>query len=105
MSRTAVCSNLWPARVYPLHLFMVVVVLLATPSVDMSWRALPANLTLTQAWFPDVYVVFSFAGVAWSLSCEAFFYALFPFVNQWAAKMRRPLRVASAVVALVLACG
>ncbi|MFF1871448.1 acyltransferase family protein [Kitasatospora herbaricolor] len=40
--------------------------------------AAAANLLLLQAWVPDADWFFSLNTPAWSISCEAFFYALFP---------------------------
>lgn len=37
-------------------------------------------LFVVQSWVPHYTVYFGWNGVAWSLCCEAFFYALFPFV-------------------------
>lgn len=37
-------------------------------------------VTATQAWFPSLFPVWNFGG-SWSLSVEAFFYALFPFLR------------------------
>jgi peptidoglycan/LPS O-acetylase OafA/YrhL len=38
------------------------------------------SIFLVQAWFPGSYPVYSYNSVAWSLSCEAFFYALLPLL-------------------------
>ncbi|MCX5015216.1 acyltransferase [Streptomyces sp. NBC_00555] len=59
------------------------------------------GLFLLQAWVPDVNWFFSFNTPAWSISCEAFFYALFPALL--ALTMRIPARRLRAVwVAVVL---
>ena len=39
------------------------------------------TLLLVQAWVPDPSVYWGWNSVAWSLSCEAFFYVLFPLVS------------------------
>jgi peptidoglycan/LPS O-acetylase OafA/YrhL len=39
-----------------------------------------ATLALVQAWIPSEHYFIGMNGVSWSLSCEAFFYALFPFL-------------------------
>ncbi|MGH3914602.1 MAG: acyltransferase family protein [Pseudonocardiaceae bacterium] len=39
-----------------------------------------ANLFLVQAWIPDPDYVLSVDGINWSVSCELFFYLLFPFL-------------------------
>jgi peptidoglycan/LPS O-acetylase OafA/YrhL len=98
------------ARIYPLHLatlvamgVMAAVALALGMSVDpnvLSWGALPANLTLTQAW--------GFAPVAgwnhpsWSISAEWFAYLTFPAFAAAAAAMRRWPGVAVAGALAVL---
>ncbi len=81
-------SFLWNrlARVYPLHLatmFGLIALALAATSagivVDehlLSWRSLPANLLMLQAWglSPDA----AFNHPAWSISAEWFAYVSFP---------------------------
>ena len=101
-------SFLWArlARVYPLHLATLIgmgllagAAMAAGFNIDpniLSWRALPANLLLLQAW--------GFAPVAgwnhpsWSISAEWFAYLTFPLFAWAALKLKeRP------VVALVAA--
>jgi peptidoglycan/LPS O-acetylase OafA/YrhL len=82
------------ARIYPVFLLAWGMNLLlfgftfdlgATP-----WRAkiagVLADLTLTNAWFPQLFLDGHFHDGSWSLSAEAFFYALFPFAAIWAAR-------------------
>ena len=90
------------ARVWPLHAFLVVGLVLLLPgwtqAADHAWRA----LSLTQAWSSDGGTFFWAANAAsWSLSAEAFFYAAFPFLT--AAVRRHPAVMAmAAVVGLVV---
>jgi peptidoglycan/LPS O-acetylase OafA/YrhL len=55
------------------------------------------QLTLTQAWIPKAAVAWN--GPAWSLSVEAFFYLLFPFIlpklESMSANRRRLPRAAN----------
>lgn len=69
------------ARVYPSHLVMLLVVL-CLPSGEGQSGLLPTlmHVLLVQAWAPDFAYTYSLNGVAWSLSCEMFFYALFPLL-------------------------
>jgi peptidoglycan/LPS O-acetylase OafA/YrhL len=86
------------ARIYPSH-FVVWLAVLVLPIVSGP-RDLPEavlNLTLLQAWSWRLVDVFSMNGVTWSLSCEMFFYAIFPFVA--VATRRHRLRLQWAVVA------
>ncbi|HZZ87745.1 MAG TPA: acyltransferase, partial [Caulobacteraceae bacterium] len=98
------------ARIYPLHLATLIamgamagVALAFGLSVDpnvLSWAALPANLTLTQAW--------GFAPTAgwnhpsWSISAEWFAYLSFPAFAAATVAMRRWPGVAVAGALAVL---
>ena len=78
------------ARVYPAYLVSVV---LAMPVVaaygSLAWNksspavrveALAAQVLAVQAWFPREEIYLGINSPAWSISVEAFFYALFPFL-------------------------
>ena len=78
------------ARVYPLHLVMMppmiacLVYLGSNPlwsGVDIQTRlhAVAAQALLVQSWIPVTAIYFGVNGPAWSISVEAFFYAVFPF--------------------------
>jgi peptidoglycan/LPS O-acetylase OafA/YrhL len=74
------------ARIVPLWLIV---------SAPFIWRAYKLNdpsilryITFTQAWSPDLNVAYGVCAVAWTLSAEMFFYAMFPFV----AAVLRPLK-------------
>ncbi|NUS02110.1 MAG: acyltransferase, partial [Nonomuraea sp.] len=60
-------------------------------------------LVLLQAWVNDQSVNLSVNSVSWSLSCEAFFYACFPFIAVAALRVQRP-RAALAVAAFGTWC-
>lgn len=70
------------ARVYPLHAVMLsaAVLLLVSQAGAVDWAALVACIALLQAWVPFDRFYFALNGPAWSLSCEFFFYAMFPAV-------------------------
>ena len=93
------------ARIYPVHLLFIALAMVPW-SAAPNWGALPANLALLQSWSPDDSVARSFSGVSWSLSCELFFYAIFPLlvrlIWRW---VRRPLVVGAMTIALALAVG
>jgi peptidoglycan/LPS O-acetylase OafA/YrhL len=84
------------ARVYPLHLVTwgVALALLFAWGYDVPLAVMAASLLLLQAWVPNQGVFFGVNPPSWSLSCEAFFYAIFPFL---------PLRRANRTWCLVLA--
>jgi len=81
----------WVARIYPIYLCAFVL-----GTLPFLWqhdpRANPAitafsALTLTQAWLP--WSADAWNGPGWSLSVEAFFYLLFPFVVVPIARLPR----------------
>ncbi|QYF89362.1 acyltransferase [Arthrobacter sp. PAMC25284] len=80
------------ARVYPLHLIALVlgvgVFLFVGKGFDA--RQFLAGAALLQAWIPDSKVYFALNAPSWSLSCEALFYAAFPFFAARLVRMGRP---------------
>jgi peptidoglycan/LPS O-acetylase OafA/YrhL len=72
------------ARIWPVHAACLVLMVAANgtgPSPD-PWAAthrIAEHALLLQAWTTDVHWAHSLNGPAWSLSVEAFFYALFPW--------------------------
>lgn len=78
------------ARIYPSYLVMALVALVVPVTVfAVSATGAAANLLLVQSWFRAHDVVFSLNGVSWSLSCEAFFYLVAPFLIGWLAVRSR----------------
>lgn len=95
------------ARIYPAHAVMTIVAvalyLFVMPPYKPLWAGLLA-LLLVHAW-PPIPVVNSAAnGVSWSLSCEAFFYALFPGLTRFLGAQSRRGRIVS-VGAVLAVCG
>jgi peptidoglycan/LPS O-acetylase OafA/YrhL len=101
--------NFWVARfarIYPVYLlgFLIATPLAmqairpiggASPWIETSLFA-AAALTLVQSWSSDAVLVWN--GPAWSLSVEAFFYLLFPFVAPAILKLKsRSLMLATLV--------
>ncbi len=73
------------ARIWPLHVACIVIVylFLGSPRAVGTADNLPIgllNLALLQSWVPRIDIALSYNAVSWSLSVEAFFYALFPFI-------------------------
>jgi peptidoglycan/LPS O-acetylase OafA/YrhL len=73
------------ARVWPVHIFTLVLILCVLPWGDLdghaSWElTLPANILLLHAWLPFQGSTLGYNGVSWSLSVEAFFYLFFPLL-------------------------
>jgi peptidoglycan/LPS O-acetylase OafA/YrhL len=83
------------ARVYPAHAVTAVIAIAAylwfMPPHKALWAGVLA-LLLLQAWPPVPAVNSAANGVSWSLSCEAFFYALFPWIAPALARRSRARR-------------
>jgi peptidoglycan/LPS O-acetylase OafA/YrhL len=86
------------ARIYPVYFFglllyapfLILVYLRDYPLRLMLLKlglVAPSTLALVQAWFPTAAMEWN--GPSWSLSVEAFFYALFPFLAPLADRLGR----------------
>jgi peptidoglycan/LPS O-acetylase OafA/YrhL len=105
-------SFLWNrlARVYPLHLFTLAILMalgigagLVGMSIDanvLSWKTLPQQLTLTHAW--GLTDVAGWNHPSWSISAEWFAYLTFPIfaAAAWALEKRPRVAVGLALGAL-----
>ena len=69
-------ARIWPAQAVVAALAMALLQQAQPP----SWPGGAADFLLLQSWWPSSSVYFSGNGVSWSLSCEAFFYLLFPAI-------------------------
>lgn len=84
------------ARIYPAYLVALAIaaILAGLP----SHASLAVTLGLSQAWFTTGHLVFGLNPPSWSLSCEAAFYAVFPFLLPRLRRLAlRPLLLAHAV--------
>lgn len=100
------------ARIYPM---VVLALLISAPTVAYAWSSpghmlqwysidsgagpklaasLLAQLTMATAWFPMAAINQPWNGPAWSVSCEVFFYALFPLLVTALARRRTPVLAA-----------
>ena len=95
------------ARVYPLHIatLLFTLLLIAVAAIKgvhlddnaANWAALPAHLTLTQAW--GLAPTASFNHPSWSISAEWFAYLAFPAVAFVAWRLRdRPIVAVSLAI-------
>ncbi|MFB7089797.1 acyltransferase family protein [Streptomyces sp. NPDC056296] len=69
------------AKIYPVFFVTTVlaIVWIATTTDALpGWQLVLTHLFLVQSWVPDQSVSYGLNPVAWSLSCEAFFYFAFP---------------------------
>jgi len=93
------------ARIYPLYFvcWAVALGLLVTmKNEDFSVVEL-LPLTLLQSWVPNETAYFAVSAVFWSLSCEAFFYLVFPWILPYLQRLetRGRLILLAAIVAAV----
>ena len=94
------------ARIYPVYLLGLVVAAPFAfsslfhreppPSTFQIASTIVAPITLLQAWTPTLAIAWNIPG--WSLSVEAFFYALFPFIARGLAGASRRTLLIVAVV-------
>jgi len=69
------------ARIYPLHVCTLIVAAFLIRDAEKNTPiAFLLQLGLLQTWVPYRHYTFSFNAPAWSISDEAFFYALFPLI-------------------------
>ncbi len=104
-------TTFWRRRIFkiwPNHLltFVAAVILFVGVSkMAFDLKAAVLNATLLHSFFPQLEIWTSFNSVSWSLSNEAFFYFLFPFLIRYIGRIR-PERLwlwAGVVVAAILA--
>lgn len=69
-------------KIYPNYLLALVASLVSLAAVGSAAgvSVVVPNVLLVQSWFPSPGVHFGANSVSWSLSCEAFFYLLFPWL-------------------------
>jgi peptidoglycan/LPS O-acetylase OafA/YrhL len=73
------------ARIWPLHIaclvtFFAVVGAGVLPDTRAEWLGLLSNVALLHSWNSDQATIIRFNGASWSLSVEAFLYAVFPLL-------------------------
>lgn len=79
------------ARIYPLYFFALAMYLglclmANTPNTKLTFDQLILTTTLLQAWIPKYVMAYNY--VSWTLSIEALFYLIFPFLILAMARMR-----------------
>lgn len=97
------------ARIWPAHAAAFVIGFLLVPYAWDGATAL-ANLSLVHAWIPMSAYYFSYNGVSWSVSTEAFFYVVFPLLilgwrRTWAWKLAGAAAVTATMLWLVQRLG
>lgn len=90
------------ARIWPLHLFTLVTVMVLQPFGRLPFKHFVfeyfVNVSLLQCWVPVRRVAMSFNFVSWSISVELFLYFAFPFLLPFIFK--RPMKLVLIAVAL-----
>ncbi|MHA6248777.1 acyltransferase family protein [Pontibacter sp. CAU 1760] len=66
------------ARIYPLYIFAILLILIAELSNKMPFYELLLNVTMLQSWASNMALTLNYPG--WSLSVEMFFYICFPAI-------------------------
>jgi len=100
------------ARIYPLHLIALVLAVPVFYSISarpedwwvkpLDWSVLGLSVLVIQGWWLAPSILFSGNPAAWTLTVEAFFYALHPAIVRVAGRLsaRRALVVAGGVLLL-----
>lgn len=102
--RERVASFYWRrfARIWPLHALLLAAAVVAQVALGrVTWTGSALSVPLLQAWVPDSTIFYAGNPPAWSLSCELFFYALFPLAMPLLARLPTRHIRAGAVVLLV----
>lgn len=103
-------ARIWPAHMVALILAIPVFYAFA-PDPAHTWvkpvsvGVLLLSVVLFQGWSRDPTILFSGNPAAWTLTCEAFFYALHPFINRLVGKVgkRGALITAGGVIGVAVA--
>ena len=92
------------ARVWPMH-FAALIAALVLPWVIAGAPPVASHIPpvffLVQSWIPNQGWYFAPNIVSWTLACEAFFYATFPWLHRRIQVVRRPVALLVGLLALV----
>ena len=97
-------ARIWPMHIVCLALLCVTPGFRSAPDTLMEWSTYIEHALLLQSWTLDTSAAMGWNGPAWSLSVEAFFYVMFPFLVTLSGRTLAILAIASTVSVLIL-CG
>ena len=95
------------ARIYPLHVLTFILVLpitikfILSQSVSIGILKFLCNILLLQSFVPNADFYFSFNALSWSLSCEMFFYLMFPMLIIFLSKKKSGMWLALIAIILI----
>ncbi|EWS80775.1 acyltransferase [Brachybacterium phenoliresistens] len=100
-------ARIWPAHLVALLVAIPVFYAVLGPSAgswqkEFTWLPIVLSVVLLQGFFRDTAISMGGNPAAWTLSCEALFYFLHPFVNRAFSAMRGPALAVVAVIVVVL---
>lgn len=100
-------SRVWPAHIFTMGLLYYLWVYPYATGLVVTTEQTLLSATLTQAWSQLPSNFFAFNGVAWTLSVEMFFYAMFPllilnFSKTWHIKLAISFAFAMAAVFIAI---
>lgn len=100
-------ARVWPAHIFTMGLLYILWVYPFATGLVVTAKQTILSATLTQAWSPWPSDFFAFNGVAWTLSVEMFFYAMFPllilnFSKTWHIKLAISFALAMAAVLIAV---
>jgi peptidoglycan/LPS O-acetylase OafA/YrhL len=95
------------ARIYPLYLLTLLIEIPFTmheyhAHAGIWWGRLATCAVMLQSWVPDIQWTAAFNMPSWSLSVEAFFYALFPLLIIRIRKVRTGVLLSAAAMLILL---
>ncbi len=94
------------ARIWPLYACSLLLSTIFTHTTPSSLPRAAATLLMVQAWNPfDMGMAGTWNFVCWTLSTEALFYLVFPFLQVWLERQRRWVLLLTLALMLCLAVG
>ncbi len=95
------------ARIFPDYFaaWLVTIGVIAYEGGVLYLHAGGLSLLLVQAWVPKLDITQGWNGVSWTLSCEMFFYLVFPFIVGRIERLKHPLRLLPFLCLPTLATG